>query len=244
MALATRCPHCDTVFRLDPHLLAPHDGRVRCGHCQEVFDAAHHQFELAQEEIVVPGDARHATARSEVAREEAVGPRDAGRADGRPEVVREDAVVPRDIGRAAVRPGVAQEDTVVPRDTGRAAAPPEVAQSEAVVPDEARRASGRPEVAPSAATKPAATAASTTKPGFFAGLWRKRPAPQVERAVVPPVPCPSLMSPPMSGAGPHKNTHRAPRSNPAHRCRLQPATPDHPRAIYVSPAVLRANRPH
>jgi predicted Zn finger-like uncharacterized protein len=44
MALATRCPHCDTTFRLDPHLLAPHDGRVRCGHCQEVFDAAHYQF--------------------------------------------------------------------------------------------------------------------------------------------------------------------------------------------------------
>jgi predicted Zn finger-like uncharacterized protein len=45
MALATRCPHCETVFRLDPHLLAPHDGRVRCGHCQEIFDAAHYQFE-------------------------------------------------------------------------------------------------------------------------------------------------------------------------------------------------------
>jgi predicted Zn finger-like uncharacterized protein len=44
MALATRCPHCNTTFRLDPHLLAPHDGRVRCGHCQEVFDAAHYQF--------------------------------------------------------------------------------------------------------------------------------------------------------------------------------------------------------
>jgi predicted Zn finger-like uncharacterized protein len=45
MALATRCPHCETVFRLDPHLLAPHDGRVRCGHCQEIFDAAHYQFD-------------------------------------------------------------------------------------------------------------------------------------------------------------------------------------------------------
>ena len=48
MALATRCPHCDTTFRLDPHLLAPHDGRVRCGHCQEVFDAAHYQFGWAE----------------------------------------------------------------------------------------------------------------------------------------------------------------------------------------------------
>ncbi|SAL12711.1 FHA domain-containing protein [Caballeronia udeis] len=51
MALATRCPHCETVFRLDPHLLAPHDGRVRCGHCQEIFDAAHYQFD--RDEIVM-----------------------------------------------------------------------------------------------------------------------------------------------------------------------------------------------
>ena len=51
MALATRCPHCETVFRLDPHLLAPHDGRVRCGHCQEIFDAAHYQFD--RDEIIM-----------------------------------------------------------------------------------------------------------------------------------------------------------------------------------------------
>jgi predicted Zn finger-like uncharacterized protein len=59
MALATRCPHCDTVFKLDPHLLAPHDGRVRCGHCQEVFDAAHHRFELPDEPAAA-GVAQHA----------------------------------------------------------------------------------------------------------------------------------------------------------------------------------------
>ncbi len=50
IALATRCPHCETVFKLDPHLLAPHDGRMRCGHCQEVFDAAHHRFELTDDD--------------------------------------------------------------------------------------------------------------------------------------------------------------------------------------------------
>jgi predicted Zn finger-like uncharacterized protein len=59
MALATRCPHCETVFKLDPHLLAPHDGRVRCGHCQEVFDAAHHRFELPGEPGA-PGETQHA----------------------------------------------------------------------------------------------------------------------------------------------------------------------------------------
>jgi predicted Zn finger-like uncharacterized protein len=59
MALATRCPHCETVFKLDQHLLAPHDGRVRCGHCQEVFDAAHHRFELPDEHHA-HGEAQHA----------------------------------------------------------------------------------------------------------------------------------------------------------------------------------------
>jgi predicted Zn finger-like uncharacterized protein len=59
MALATRCPHCETVFKLDPHLLAPHDGRVRCGHCQEVFDAAHHRFELPDDDSA-SDEAQHA----------------------------------------------------------------------------------------------------------------------------------------------------------------------------------------
>ncbi|SAL01369.1 zinc-ribbon and DUF3426 domain-containing protein [Caballeronia ptereochthonis] len=70
MALATRCPHCETVFKLDPHLLAPHDGRVRCGHCQEVFDAAHHRFELP-EETAAPNVAQHAAIIDD---EAAVGP--------------------------------------------------------------------------------------------------------------------------------------------------------------------------
>lgn len=70
MALATRCPHCETVFKLDPHLLAPHDGRVRCGHCQEVFDAAHHRFELPDEPAAA-GIAQHAAIIDD---EAAVGP--------------------------------------------------------------------------------------------------------------------------------------------------------------------------
>ena len=39
MVLATRCPHCDTVFRLQEADLARSRGWVRCGHCQEAFDA-------------------------------------------------------------------------------------------------------------------------------------------------------------------------------------------------------------
>ncbi|MGN4070244.1 MJ0042-type zinc finger domain-containing protein, partial [Burkholderia gladioli] len=41
MPLATRCPHCETVFRIQPEHLTLHGGLARCGHCQQVFDAAH-----------------------------------------------------------------------------------------------------------------------------------------------------------------------------------------------------------
>ena len=35
----TQCPHCRTVFRIGADTLDAADGRVRCGHCREVFDA-------------------------------------------------------------------------------------------------------------------------------------------------------------------------------------------------------------
>jgi predicted Zn finger-like uncharacterized protein len=37
--LFTRCPHCDTIFRLTDEALAKAGGRVRCGRCANVFDA-------------------------------------------------------------------------------------------------------------------------------------------------------------------------------------------------------------
>jgi predicted Zn finger-like uncharacterized protein len=48
MLLATRCPFCETVFRLDPAQLALRRGLVRCGHCQEVFDASSSLYETAE----------------------------------------------------------------------------------------------------------------------------------------------------------------------------------------------------
>lgn len=48
MLLATRCPFCETVFRLQPAQLALRRGLVRCGHCQEVFDASSSLFETAE----------------------------------------------------------------------------------------------------------------------------------------------------------------------------------------------------
>jgi predicted Zn finger-like uncharacterized protein len=39
MDLYTRCAHCSTIFRVTTQQLQASAGRVRCGHCQLVFDA-------------------------------------------------------------------------------------------------------------------------------------------------------------------------------------------------------------
>jgi len=50
----TQCPHCRTVFRISQEQLAAADGRVRCGHCLEVFDA---RRRLQKELPLGPSDA-------------------------------------------------------------------------------------------------------------------------------------------------------------------------------------------
>lgn len=40
--MLTRCPACQTVFRVTPEQLAARQGRVRCGHCLNAFDAGRH----------------------------------------------------------------------------------------------------------------------------------------------------------------------------------------------------------
>ncbi|QVN16932.1 zinc-ribbon and DUF3426 domain-containing protein [Burkholderia pyrrocinia] len=59
MLLATRCPHCDTVFRLQQEQLSLHEGLVRCGHCHEVFNASE---SLVPEHAPQPGPALTETA--------------------------------------------------------------------------------------------------------------------------------------------------------------------------------------
>lgn len=39
MALATRCPHCQTAFKVANDQLKLHAGLVRCGSCQQTFNA-------------------------------------------------------------------------------------------------------------------------------------------------------------------------------------------------------------
>jgi predicted Zn finger-like uncharacterized protein len=48
MLLATRCPFCESVFRILPAQLAVRRGLVRCGHCQETFDASGSLYEMPE----------------------------------------------------------------------------------------------------------------------------------------------------------------------------------------------------
>ncbi len=63
MSLATRCTACSTVFRVVQDQLKVSEGWVRCGRCNEVFNALEGLFDLERDS---PPDApgptmRHAT---------------------------------------------------------------------------------------------------------------------------------------------------------------------------------------
>ena len=67
----TRCPHCRTIFRVTASQLGARGGRVRCGRCRQIFDAAQfllpvEQSAAAEVEPVTPpaADGGHATAAS------------------------------------------------------------------------------------------------------------------------------------------------------------------------------------
>lgn len=42
MSLATRCPNCNTLFKVTSGQLQLHEGKVRCGQCQHVFSGIEH----------------------------------------------------------------------------------------------------------------------------------------------------------------------------------------------------------
>ncbi|WP_374675947.1 zinc-ribbon and DUF3426 domain-containing protein [Ideonella sp.] len=57
MSLATRCPACHTVFRVVQDQLRVSEGWVRCGQCQEVFNALESLFDLDTAPAPVPAPA-------------------------------------------------------------------------------------------------------------------------------------------------------------------------------------------
>lgn len=59
MSLITRCPACQTLFRVVPDQLRISEGWVRCGQCDEVFDASQNLFQET------PTSAPEATSKTE-----------------------------------------------------------------------------------------------------------------------------------------------------------------------------------
>lgn len=51
MSLITRCPACRTMFRVVPDQLRISNGWVRCGKCEEIFDAALQMQEVPASEV-------------------------------------------------------------------------------------------------------------------------------------------------------------------------------------------------
>lgn len=56
MSMYTRCPHCETHFRVSREQLQVSSGQVRCGRCQSAFDAF---ATLTSHPPAVPGRAKH-----------------------------------------------------------------------------------------------------------------------------------------------------------------------------------------
>jgi predicted Zn finger-like uncharacterized protein len=48
MSMITRCPGCQTLFKVVPDQLRISEGWVRCGHCSQIFDATPHLLPMEQ----------------------------------------------------------------------------------------------------------------------------------------------------------------------------------------------------
>lgn len=54
MILITKCPHCQTSFKVTDDQLKLYDGAVRCGVCQQIFNGAENLLEEETEELTDP----------------------------------------------------------------------------------------------------------------------------------------------------------------------------------------------
>lgn len=56
MSLLTRCPACNTIYRVVPDQLRISDGWVKCGQCSEIFDASKHLLDIGNpvDPVTVP----------------------------------------------------------------------------------------------------------------------------------------------------------------------------------------------
>jgi predicted Zn finger-like uncharacterized protein len=59
--MVTRCPACETLFRVTPQQLQAHRGQVRCGRCMTVFDGFKALATLPDQETLESATSRAAT---------------------------------------------------------------------------------------------------------------------------------------------------------------------------------------
>ncbi len=67
MSLITRCPACQTMFKVVPDQLRISDGWVRCGQCGEVFDASQHLLPKPGDEATPSSEKSAQTSQATVA---------------------------------------------------------------------------------------------------------------------------------------------------------------------------------
>lgn len=111
MALVTRCPKCGTMFRVVPDQLRVSAGWVRCGHCQEVFDAA---------QRMLPRGSELAALEEKQARE----PREAGKAREERETREREGAVTSSASLLQRREGEPQPAAATPKGGAASAAQP------------------------------------------------------------------------------------------------------------------------
>lgn len=188
--MLTRCPACQTVFRLHPEQLRARNGEVRCGHCFNPFNALQHRIATADQPAdAMPGPAGEARPPSPRSRE----PTPAAAASAADTLDFElPEFPPFDDARPAAGPPALEHrpGTTLPGAASSAAEAPAPDQADLEEPTTA--ADALPEVIRSARRSPAEfderpprTTSSTSTSGWTEDISRSAPPPAYEPAYEP-----------------------------------------------------------
>ncbi|HEY0584605.1 MAG TPA: DUF3426 domain-containing protein [Pseudoduganella sp.] len=224
MALATKCPHCNTIFRVAADQLKLRGGIVRCGSCALVFDGNAALVEPAPKPTPVIPDVVAETPPAKPAISEYV---HGSPVDFEIDFDEEPAAAPAAAAAAAAKPAEAGPAAAPPAvwrtATTPAAGTPSVASAPAPAPVAAQPAAKAPtpdDIAIAAVAR--AFAAATTHPAPVPAS----PPPQSPAAEAPASPLPQPAEPsPAAAPVAARTTTRAP-SSPPTRSLLDVVSPD------------------
>lgn len=165
MSLATRCPACQTVFRVVQDQLRVSEGWVRCGRCNEVFNAVEHMVDMARPAPMPEPEADTPAHAPEISAESWV------RDDFAPQVAAP-MPEPEPVADASVHDE--PEPAPAPVDVDEAAPPPAVQDTPQPEPGiEPRWAVDAPAAADEAVTEPASTLPTFVQAADRAARWQR-----------------------------------------------------------------------